>query len=88
MENKKLYITKWALTAGIIEVESNILTFHLEADSYWRGKYHKDATTMIFYVEKDITDNLDHAKMIANIMRLKKIESLQKQIKKLESKTF
>lgn len=85
----KLYITKWALTAGIIEVDSDRLKFNLaEKEPHFYGKYCVGATPQIFYPEKDITDNLEDAKIIADTMRIKKILSLKKQIKKLENKTF
>lgn len=87
----KLYITKWALTAGIIEVDSEDFTLNQSLylnSSYWYGRYTPESLPMSFYVNKDIFERIEDAKIKAVSMQKKKIESLKKQIKKLESKTF
>lgn len=75
----KIYITRHALTAGILERDAEV-------------KEYVDGTKLA-YVKSDYSSyrlgadaflNLEDAKKNAEERRLKKIESLKKQIKKLE----
>lgn len=88
----KLYITKWVLTSGIIEVDTEMenITENINQDGiiFYYGRYCKSAIPSIFYPQKDIHTTYEDARIVANITKLKKILSLQKQIKKLELKTF
>lgn len=82
----KVWITKYALTQGIIEAECSRITDDGYCHAYWRDKkkYRRDA----FLSPHDFkTCKLD-ANARAEEMRQKKIESLKKQIRKLEGMTF
>lgn len=80
---EKIYITKFALSTGIKEVE---LTREYKVDNmkfvYVKGKYSSYKIGSEAFISKE-----DAIKQ-AEIMRLKKIESLKKQIKKLEKLKF
>ena len=87
MENneiKKVWVTKYALTQGIFSME---------------GKVSKDTPSVVAQVNVkypfvfalkgvDWHETLEEAVDQAEKMRLKKIKSLQKQIKKLENIKF
>lgn len=79
----KIYITKHALTSGILEIDGKISKSNPEIVSDANNKYG-------IYCGKDKawTDSLEKAKEIAEEMRLKKIQSLKKKLKKLEGMTF
>lgn len=73
----KIYITKYALTAGIKtaiahDCGDNLVFIH--------GDYGFIAS---FYIDREAFTDLDEAKKRAEEMRVKKIESLKKQIEKL-----
>jgi len=79
----KIYVTKYALTQGIYEVEAEdetggIFVAFSGSNRSYTTYYHKG--------EYELT----HAAAVtkANEMREKKIASLKKQIKKLEEMTF
>jgi hypothetical protein len=74
----KIYVTKYALTAGIKEHEAEISS---SGGAYVNGLYGG-------FFGNDFWDNEEEAKKHANVMRLKKIASLKKQIEKLEKLTF
>lgn len=79
----KVWITKYALTRGIIEADGEltssdsviILNRGLSLPTYWfyKGDWHSNKQSAIKKAEE---------------MRQKKIESLKKQIKKLEEMRF
>lgn len=73
----KAYITKYALTDGIIEKEGRIVK-----DTYF------DVEKYGFFSKGDYFFTKEEAIEKAEKMRLKKIESLKKQILKLEKLTF
>jgi hypothetical protein len=74
----EVYSVKYALTAGIQKLSGYI------ADGYfYTGKgFNRRIATKLFYV------NLENARFAADKIRIKKIESLKKQIKKLENLKF
>jgi len=76
----KVYITKYALTKGVIEMEVNIshASTMVVANDRFRTTYHKP-----FWHENE-QDAIIHA----NKMRENKINSLQKQIDKLIKTIF
>lgn len=79
-----LYLTKYALSKGIIEVSEDQLD-----QRYTR----EDSVKLIGYMDhfhfgKDIFRTYEEAKKVAEQMRDKKIESVKKQLKKLEKMTF
>lgn len=72
----KVWITKYALTSGIIEKEAEIkggIAIVSTLETYYGKEWHR--------TEED-------AKKRAEEMRLKKIESLKKQIERLEKIQF
>ena len=79
----KVWITKYALTRGIIEADGeltssdsvSILNRDLSLPTHWfyKGDWHSDKESAIAKAEE---------------MRQKKIESLKKQIEKLEEMKF
>lgn len=76
-----LYLTKYALTSGIIEVEE-IGTRFDDKTIKLKGYFN------FFYLGKDVFHTYEEAKIVAEQMRDKKIESVKKQLKKLEKMTF
>ena len=84
----KIYITKYALSKGIIEIEGEIReTPHFKRGVSAYGKLSPSNTATGFYnndfqltKEEAITDSNNRVK--------RKIESLKKQIKKLETISF
>lgn len=76
-----VWITKYALTSGIIEIEARVCNndmieygeLHLEYVHGEGTQWHRSHETAIFRAEE---------------MKIKKIKSLQKNIKKLEDMTF
>lgn len=80
---RKVYITKYALTAGIEEIEAEIKDFgngHLMA--FANGIYPS------YRVGSEAFYTLEAALKNAEERRIKKIKSLKKQINKLENLKF
>ena len=76
----KIYIFKYALTKGIIEVEANV-------DENGYASYKENGS--LFSAGRQGVSwatSLDEAVSMSEAMRNKKIRSLQKQILKLETK--
>lgn len=73
----KIYITKYALTAGI---KTAIAGDCYDTTVIVRGDYNFITS---YYIGKEAFTDLDEAKKRAEEMRAKKIESLKKQIEKL-----
>lgn len=78
----KFYVTKYALSSGVVEMDLNV-TFGTSSVEYLRG-----GNWASFVRGRDAFENRDDAVKAANAARVKKIASLQKQIKKLEKLTF
>lgn len=73
----KVWITTYALTKGIYEVEAEIID----------DKYAKTPGPWSLFT-KDWTKSKEDAVRIADEMRVRKIASLKKSIKKLEALKF
>lgn len=85
-----VWITKYALTQGIEEIDSNqVKEFEITDTGYLcfrrNGKY---LYTTELYSKKEWHQTKEFAVKKAEEMRQKKIESLKKQIKKLEEMRF
>ena len=80
----KVFITKYALTAGIKEMEGEIFKSTYADNQY----YVRDRSYMFYYIGKDAFLDKSDALKKAEEMRKKKIASLKKQISKLEKMTF
>lgn len=75
----KVWITKYALTEGIRE---------LDVVEDGNGMVHAGINPPFYFHEGDFYPTKDEAIAAANIMREKKIANLLKQIEKLKQKTF
>lgn len=80
----KVFITKYALTSGIKEVETEI---HKSTFKDYPN-YIRDSAYSFHYIGKDAFLNKSEALQKAENMRKKKIASLRKQIEKLEKLSF
>lgn len=82
----KFYITKYALTKGIIEEELEEYDYQNNDDekllSFKEKEYYQ------FYYNSDFFTGMKEAKANAEQRRVKKIKSLQKQILKLQKLKF
>lgn len=74
----KVYITKWALTEGVMEREGIIDGKHVYVEGF----------LIRFSIGDDLFLTPEEAKQNAEEMREKKIASLKKKIKKLEKMKF
>lgn len=84
----KVWITKYALTKGIFQAE--VTSACLETDPTGNMICIKESGFNSYYhgKGKEWHENKESAVKRANEMRNKKIESLKKQIKKLENMKF
>ena len=78
--NMKAYITKYALTKGIIEKEVSVLSLHMVrvTDNPYEEYYHGS----------EWHETLDQARTTACRMRDEKIASMRKKLAKLEKMIF
>lgn len=81
-ENIIVYLTKYALTNGIMEIEG-----HITASGSFYGK-HISWTFKQHVIKGNYYLNYEDAVTDANKKKIKKIQSLKKQIIKLESLNF
>lgn len=79
----KIFITKYALTKGIIEKEAEINSYRDRSKyAYVRGEFNG------YNMTKDAFFSYDNAIRNAEEMRQKRIKSLEKQIEKLKKLKF
>ena len=82
---QKVFITKYALTSGIVEIEMDVKL----DDPYFKKKcYGKFKGVSQGFYNDEIHLNKEEALKDAEKRRKKKIESLKKQISKLEELSF
>ncbi|MGR9107812.1 MAG: hypothetical protein ACU843_12855 [Gammaproteobacteria bacterium] len=81
-KDMKYWISKYALTSGIVEVESDPPKAEFGNSIFPKGYCSS------FRIGKDAHEKLEEAVKKAEEMRLKKISSLRKQIEKLEKMRF
>lgn len=82
MNNMKVYITKYALSTGIIETDdAEICSNIISGDMISSKKYG-------YFYGNDWHKKKEDAVLRAEVMRIKKIESLKKQIEKLDKMKF
>lgn len=79
----RYYLTKYALTKGIVEIETDELPDENKTVFWDEGNSLKSAIFL-----KDIWKQKDLAIQKAKMMRFEKIKTLEKKIKKLEKLTF
>lgn len=86
----KVWITKYALTQGIEEIDSNqVKEFKMTDAGYLCFRRNeKYSYTIELYSQKEWHRTKESAIKKAEEMRQKKIESLKKQIKKFEEMRF
>ena len=77
----KAWVTKYALTNGILVRNGTHLTTEDETEYFYEGPLFARWNIDAFATEEKAIDR-------ANDMRLRKIESLKKQIRKLEALKF
>ena len=84
---EKIYITKYALTGGIKEIEANITTY---STSDGKGtEYAREPNSYgSFIIGKEAFRSLEDAIKNAEERRQKKIVTLKKQVEKLEKLSF
>ncbi len=85
----KVYITKYALTKGILEAEKVELypwSRHVEGIFVKPDDWKPD--TCIWVCDSEYATTLERAKFMADEMRQRKIMVLKKQIAKLEEMEF
>lgn len=79
---ERIYITKYALSEGILEKEAEIEDYGRYLRAFVKGDYSSYGIgSEAFFKREDALKNAENR-------RLKKIESLKKQIKKLEKLKF
>lgn len=81
----KVFITKYALTQGILEREAEKAT---ENETITVVERENKYSFMTYYRKNEWFDNLTDASLHAEEMRKKKIESVKKQLAKLEKMKF
>lgn len=81
----KVFITKYALTQGILEREAEKAT---ENETITVVERENKYSFMTYYHKNEWFDNLTDASLHAEEMRKKKIESVKKQLAKLEKMKF
>lgn len=80
----KVFITNYALTGGIKEVETEIIKSNLINEEYVKPK----GMCSIYYIGKNAFTNKSEAIKKAEDMRKRKIASLYKQIERLKKLSF
>jgi hypothetical protein len=83
---KTVFVTKFALTDGIRECQ--VKEKQYGSSNYIVVKWPGGLNEEYMFSVKDCSDTLDEAKKVADAMRVKKIASLKKQVKKLEALKF
>lgn len=79
----KVFITKYALTKGIKEIEADIIRSRFENE-----EYVIDDSYSYFRIGTNAFTDKSEALKKAEEMRIRKIASLRKQIEKLEKLSF
>lgn len=79
----KVFITKYALTTGIKEIEADIIRSRFEDEEYVR-----DGLYSYFCIGENAFTDKSEALKKAEEMKIRKIASLRKQIEKLEKLSF
>lgn len=79
----KVFITKYALTAGVKEIETDIIR-----DRFENEEYVIDDSYSYFRIGTNAFTDKSEALKKAEEMRIRKIASLRKQIEKLEKLSF
>lgn len=81
---ESMFITKYALTKGIIEVSSD----KVQQSSYDKRFFHVDGYFNGFTLGANIFRTREEAVKVAEQMRDKRIKSVKKQLNELQKMTF
>lgn len=76
------YVTKYALTKGILKVEARKA---LVSEEVYGARLTENHLESLYRIGEEIFLDLEEAKKNAEERRIKKIKSLKKQIKKMEN---
>lgn len=87
-ELKTVYITKYALTAGILEYPGEIYNGYLDKSTYWKCYTGPSPSDIILYKYNEGFLNKDDAIENAERKRAAKLKSLKEQINKLNNLKF
>lgn len=85
---KKVYITKYVLTKGILEIDAKVEPSYYDQNIVYARVCDRYLGTESFRVGSEVFLTKEEALKDAEKRRIKKIDSLKKQIKKLENIKF
>lgn len=85
---KKVYVTKYALTKGILEIDAIVGQSFYDQNIFYARVCDRYLGTESFRVGLEAFLTKEEALKDAEKRRIKKIDSLKKQIKKLENLKF
>lgn len=81
-----VYVTRWALTTGIMKFETGRLCpSDSNPETYFSAKWYKGGSCSIFVGKKDWTYSLDEARERVKVLVQRKLKALDRQRKKLET---
>ena len=83
----KAYVSKYALTGGVSEVEGAIVTGRSGA-KYFKRAGQRYTHHQLLTVGKDVHETREAAVEAAEFLRARKLASLRRQISKIESISF
>ena len=83
----KAYVSKYALTGGVSEVEGEIVTGR-SGTKYFKRAGKRYTNHQLLTVGKDVHETREAAVEAAEFLRARKLASLRKQIAKIESISF
>ena len=89
--SKLAYIVKYALTSGVqvVDVEERKIRPSCDSDCYWYGKWSEsDGYSESFKEGRDFSFDIKEAEKMFEEMKVKKLKSLDKQIKKISGLKF
>lgn len=89
--SKLAYVVKYALTSGVqvVDVEKREIKPSCVSDGYWTGYWFSESRfTDSFKEGRDFSFDIKEAEKMFEEMKVKKLKSLDKQIKKISGLKF
>ena len=89
--SKLAYIVKYALTSGVqvVDVEERKIRPSCDSDGYWYGKWSESHWCGQSFKEgRDFSFDIKEAEKMFEEMKVKKLKSLDKQVKKISGLKF
>jgi len=88
--SKLAYIVKYALTSGVqvVDVEERKIRPSCDSDGHWYGKWSESQFTDSFKEGRDFSFDIKEAEKMFEEMKVKKLKSLDKQVKKISGLKF